>query len=49
MRTFLGIPPDLVLVCGIAVGHADTSRPENRIRTECDDPMASFAIGAARP
>lgn len=43
---FLESPPDLTLVCGIAVGHTDASRPENRIRTERDDPLASYEVCA---
>ena len=43
---FLDSPPDLTLVCGIAIGHADLSRPENLIRTERDDPLASYGIRA---
>lgn len=38
--TFLGASPQYRIVCGIAVGHADMSRPENRIRSERDDPLA---------
>jgi nitroreductase len=42
VKDFLGSPADLRLVCGIAVGHADMSHPENRIRSERDDPLASY-------
>jgi hypothetical protein len=41
---YLGSPPDLTLVCGIAVGHADFDRPENHIVTERDDPLTSYDI-----
>jgi nitroreductase len=41
---FLGSPPDLTLVFGIAIGTPDPARPENRIRTERDDPLASYEI-----
>jgi nitroreductase len=44
VKTFLDSPPDLQLVCGIAVGYPDLSRPENLVRTERDDPLASFEI-----
>ncbi|GAB4064318.1 nitroreductase [Ancylobacter sonchi] len=44
VAAFLDAPPDLMLICGIAIGHADPARPENVIRTERDDPLASFAI-----
>lgn len=39
---FLGISADLTLVCGIAIGRADLGRPENRIRTERDDPLGAL-------
>lgn len=39
VKTFLGIT-SLTLVCGIAVGHADSSRPINGVRTDRDDPLA---------
>lgn len=38
----LGVPDELTLVCGIAVGFADRARPENRIRSERDDPLSSL-------
>jgi nitroreductase len=40
VKTFLGVPSSLTLVCGIAVGHADSSRPINGVRTDRDDPLA---------
>ena len=42
----LDSPPDLTLVCGIAIGYPDLSRPENLVRTERDDPLASYEIRA---
>jgi nitroreductase len=44
LAAFLQTPPDLTLICGIAVGHADMTRPENRIRTERDDPLTTFTL-----
>jgi nitroreductase len=40
----LNSPPDLRLVCGIAVGYPDEARPENLCRTERDDPLQSYEI-----
>lgn len=37
-----GMDQGTFLVCGIAVGHADPDHPENFIRTERDDPLASY-------
>jgi nitroreductase len=31
---FVGIPPELMLFCGMALGYADPSAPINRLRTE---------------
>ncbi len=39
---FLGLSEELTLVCGIAVGFTDPARPENRIRTERDDPLVAL-------
>lgn len=44
VKQLLDTPPDLVLVCGIAIGHADPSHLENFARTERDDPLASYSI-----
>ena len=33
LRPILGIPDDHKLVCGMALGYEDTSRPENALRT----------------
>lgn len=44
VKTALDAPPDLALVCGIAIGYADPSHPENFARTERDDPLASYSI-----
>ena len=30
----LGIPDEEVLICGMAIGYEDTSKPENNLRTE---------------
>lgn len=46
VTAFLGSPPDLQLVCGIAIGHADPTRAENLIHTERDDPFASYDMSA---
>lgn len=37
----LGIPPDQILVCGMALGYADPEARVNRFRTE-REPVASF-------
>jgi nitroreductase len=34
IRPILGIPDEEVVVCGMAVGYEDTSKPENNFRTE---------------
>ena len=34
IRPVLGIPDEEVVVCGMALGYEDTSKPENRLRTE---------------
>lgn len=44
VKAFLGSPPDLRLVCGIAIGYPDEARPENLCRTERDDPLQSYEI-----
>lgn len=46
VKRFLASPADLQLVCGIAIGHADPERPENCVRTERDDPLASYEASA---
>ncbi|MEQ8297203.1 MAG: nitroreductase [Nitratireductor sp.] len=37
IRPVLGIPDEEVVVCGMALGHEDTSKPENKLRTERAD------------
>ncbi|WP_378950314.1 nitroreductase [Mesorhizobium sp. ANAO-SY3R2] len=34
IRPILGIPDEEVVVCGMALGHEDTSKPENTFRTD---------------
>ncbi len=34
IRPLLGIPEDEVVVCGMALGYEDESKPENRLRSE---------------
>jgi nitroreductase len=34
IRPVLGIPDEEIVVCGMALGYEDTSRPENTLRTE---------------
>ncbi|PSM17862.1 MULTISPECIES: nitroreductase [Nitratireductor] len=34
IRPVLGIPDEEIVVCGMALGHEDTSKPENKLRTE---------------
>ncbi|WP_204570015.1 nitroreductase [Arsenicitalea aurantiaca] len=41
----LGVDQALMLVCGVAIGHADPAHPENHIRTERDDPLAQERNG----
>ncbi|SNB76476.1 Nitroreductase family protein [Arboricoccus pini] len=41
VKTFLGVPPDWDLVCGMAVGYLDPTAPINRVRSERDDPFAT--------
>lgn len=33
VRQALGLPPDRIVICGIAFGYADTEQPVNRFRT----------------
>lgn len=40
VRRELGLDETTMLICGIAIGHADPDHPENFIRTERDDPLA---------
>ena len=42
IRQELGIPEQEIVVCGLAIGREDTSKPENRLRTE-REPVNSFA------
>lgn len=42
IREELGIPEQLVVACGIALGHADPDAPENRLVTE-REPVSAFA------
>jgi nitroreductase len=44
VKQFLNSPPDLRLVCGIAVGYPDETRPENLCHTERDNPLQSYEI-----
>lgn len=44
VKQALDAPPDLALVCGIAIGYANPDHPENYARTERDDPLASYSI-----
>jgi nitroreductase len=39
----LGIPPTELLLCGMSLGHADASRPENGLRTE-REPVSGFTV-----
>ena len=34
IRPVLGIPDEEIVTCGMALGYEDTSKPENRLRTE---------------
>ena len=44
IRPVLGIPDEEIVVCGMALGYEDTSKPENNLRTERAplDDWASF-------
>lgn len=39
---FLGIPADLMLICGLAVGYRDPDAPINHVVSERDDPIMTF-------
>ena len=39
---FLNIPPDLMLFCGMAIGHIDPAAPINTLRSE-RAPLQEFA------
>jgi nitroreductase len=42
IRPILDIPEEEIVVCGMALGHEDASKPENRLRTE-RAPVEEFA------
>lgn len=42
VRGALGLPDDLMLYCGMAIGHADMSAPVNKLRTP-RAPISAFA------
>jgi nitroreductase len=42
IRPILNIPDEEIVVCGMALGHEDTSKPENQLRTE-RAPVEEFA------
>jgi nitroreductase len=42
VSAFLKLPPELILFCGIALGHADETAPINRWRAE-REPVETFA------
>ena len=41
IREELDIPPSVVIACGVAIGHEDSSAPENRLATE-REPVSAF-------
>ncbi|MEX0346512.1 MAG: nitroreductase [Rhizobiaceae bacterium] len=43
IRPVLGIPEEEVVVCGMAIGYEDTSKPENDLRTE-RAPLEDWAV-----
>lgn len=43
LRPVLGIPDEEVVVCGMALGYEDTSKPENNLRTE-RAPLDEWAV-----
>lgn len=42
IRGFIGIPPERMLFCGMAIGYSDDSDPANALRTE-RAPLADWA------
>lgn len=46
VRAQLGIPDDRILVCGMALGHADPDEPANRLVTD-RIPLADFVVFGA--
>lgn len=46
---FLGSPPELTLICGMAIGRRDAAAPINHVVTERDDPLVTFASAGATP
>ncbi len=42
IRRDLGVPEAEIVVCGMAIGHEDTAKPENRLRLP-REPVAAFA------
>ena len=42
IRPILGIPEEEIVVCGMALGHEDSSKPENQLRTD-REPVEAFA------
>ncbi len=43
VREFLGMPEELMLGCGLAIGYADLAHPINSVRAE-RAPLAEFAV-----
>jgi nitroreductase len=43
VRDFLEIPPELMMFCGIALGHGDLEAPVNRVRAERVE-LGEFAV-----
>lgn len=41
IRTFLSVPPERHIICGMALGYRDTSAPENNFETE-REPIENF-------
>lgn len=41
IRTELSIPQEQILLCGMALGHEDVSRPENALRSD-REPVSAF-------
>ena len=42
VREFVGAPSELMLFCGVAIGHADDSKPENKLQS-ARAPLSTFA------
>ena len=44
VRTELKIPPELTIICGLAVGHPDPDFPANKLRIVCPSQGKAAAL-----